>query len=218
MSELRFPLVCFDLDGTLVDDTVYIWKTLHEAFETDEAARQQAHDDFFGGIISYRDWFEHDLKLLSLAGATRQRMEELLSTLKPMDGAHEVLAELQGRGHKVAIISGSLDIVVDHIFGQHSFDHVLINKLHFTSEGFIDGGEPTPYDLAGKAEGLRELARREGLTPEQVAFVGDNENDIWIAQAAGRAIAFNCKSDKLRQLCHVEVRAKDLRQVLEHLA
>ncbi|MCU0662024.1 MAG: HAD family phosphatase [Myxococcota bacterium] len=217
MTALRFPLVCFDLDGTLVDDTIYIWKTLHEAFETDEPARRKAYDDFFGGIISYRDWFEHDLKLLRLAGATKKRVEELLRTLRPMEGAKEAIATLKARGHKVAIISGSLDIVVDHLFGQHLFDHVLINKLHYSPDGQIDGGEPTPYDLVGKAEGLRELARREGLSPDQVAFVGDNENDIWIAQAAGRAIAFNCKSDKLRELCHVEIKTKDLRLVLEHL-
>lgn len=217
MSTLAFPLVCFDLDGTLVDDTIYIWKSLHEAFDTEPVARQQAYDDFFGGILSYRDWFEHDLKLLRRAGATRQRIEALLSTLKPMEGAHEAISTLRDRGHKVAIISGSLDIVVEHLFGQHLFDHVLINKLHFAADGCIDGGEPTPYDLAGKAEGLRELARREGLDPKQVAFIGDNENDVWIAEAAGRAIAFNCKSDKLRALCHVEVKTKDLRLVLEHL-
>lgn len=218
MNNLEYPLVCFDLDGTLVDDTIYIWKTLHEAFDTEPVARQKAYDDFFGGVLSYRGWFEHDLMLLRRAGATKARIDELLTTLRPMEGAHEAIATLKARGHKVAIISGSLDIVVDHLFGAHLFDHILINKLHYTSDGLIDGGDPTPYDLQGKADGLRELARREGLCSEQVAFVGDNENDIWIAEAAGRAIAFNCKSDKLRQLCHVEVKPKDLRLVLEHLS
>ena len=70
---------------------------------------------------------------------------------------------------------------------------------------------PTPYDLDGKADGLRALARQENLTPEQTAFIGDNDNDIWIAKAAGLAIAFNCKSDALRSICHAEVTVKDLR-------
>ncbi len=33
---MKYKLVCFDLDGTIVDDTVFIWQTLHEHFKTDK--------------------------------------------------------------------------------------------------------------------------------------------------------------------------------------
>ena len=32
---MQYRLVCFDLDGTLVDNTIFIWQTLHEYFQTD---------------------------------------------------------------------------------------------------------------------------------------------------------------------------------------
>ncbi|MCK9524115.1 MAG: HAD family phosphatase [Proteobacteria bacterium] len=211
---LRFPLVCFDLDGTLVDDTVYIWTTLHEGFGTDAAARQRAHDDFFAQRITYREWLAHDFQLLRAAGATRDSMLAFIDRLKPMRGAFETLHELRRRGHRIAIVSGSLDIVVTRLFGDFPFDHVLINRIDFDDDGHITGGEHTPYDVQNKAAGLHELCRREGIAPSQAVFVGDNENDLWIAEAAGRSIAFNCKSDRLAQLATYVVTEKDLRQVL----
>lgn len=211
MSRLKYPLVCFDLDGTLVDDTVFIWKTLHDSFCTDAAARRKAHDDFFAGRSTYKEWFDHDLKLLDEAGATKERIMEVVSALKPMEGAVEILDWLKGRGHKLAIVSGSLDIVVEYIFGQGIFDHMLINRIRFDGRGRISGGDATPYDIEAKADGLRMLAGMERIPLSATAFVGDNGNDAWIARAAGFAIAFNCKSDELRRACAAEIREKDLR-------
>lgn len=210
MMMLEYPLICFDLDGTLVDDTIYIWKTLHETFETDPDARQGAHRDYFAGRISYKQWFEHDIELLKAAGADRARIVEILNGLSPMAGAQELLKTLKKKGHKLAVISGSLDIVVQHLFDESLFDHVLVNRIYFNSVGEISGGAHTPYDLDGKADGLLELAKKEGLSASQTVFIGDNENDIWVAKAAGLSIAFNCKSDALREVCDVEIQEKNL--------
>ena len=212
-ARLAYPLVCFDVDGTLVDDTIFIWQTLHDHFATDPAARRRAHDDFFAKRITYADWFYRDLELLSEAGATEARIREVLDLLRPIPGAREALLDLHARGHVLAIVSGSLDIVVDHLFADVPFAHVLVNRIAFDAGGRIAGGTPTPYDLEGKADGLAELCRREGIEPSRAAFVGDNSNDVWIAKAAGLAIAFNCKSDDLRAACRIEVREKDLRAV-----
>jgi phosphoserine phosphatase len=215
---LRFPLVCFDLDGTLVDDTIFIWQTLHERFATDAADRRRAREDFFAGRIPYARWFETDLELLDRAGATREAVLAVLDELRPMAGSRETIDELRRRGHRLAVISGSLDIVLEHLFPARLFDHVLINRIAFAADGRIAGGTPTPFDLEGKAAGLRELCRREGIGTERAAFVGDNGNDLWIAREAGLAIAFNCKSEELRAACGAEVREKDLRGILPLLA
>ncbi len=213
MKKLRYPLVCFDLDGTLVDDTIFIWTTLHETFKTDPTARKNAYNDYFAGQISYRQWFEHDLELLDRAGANKDRILKILDTLKPMPGAIELLDDLKKNGHILSIISGSLNIVVERLFDKNLFDHVLINKIHFDKNGRIAGGEPTAYDFEGKAEGLKELARRQGLPMSSTCFIGDNYNDLWIAKAAGLAIAFNCKSNEMKQICQVEIKQKDLRAI-----
>ena len=215
MTRLKYPLICFDLDGTLVDDTIYIWNTLHDGFSTNKEKRKQAYDDFFAGRITYRQWFEHDLKLLAEAGATKSFIHKLLDKMQPMPGAVTLLKKLGKRGHKIAIISGSLDIVVTHMFPNFAFDHVLINTIEFNPDGTINGGNPTEYDLQGKAKGLKKLCQKEGISTAQAAFVGDNINDIWIAQEAGFSIAFNCKSDKLAEVCNVEVKKEDLLTVYD---
>jgi len=134
-----------------------------------------------------------------------------------MPFAIETLNELRKRGHKLAIISGSLDIVVDHRLSEIEFDHVLINHIEFDSDGRISGGTPTPYDLEGKADGLVELCRREGISTSRAAFVGDNSNDVWIARKAGLAIAFNCKSEELRAVCDREATADEMRLIPDML-
>ncbi len=215
MPGLTYPLVCFDLDGTLVDDTVFIWKTLHETCQTDPVARKEAAEDYFAGRITYADWFAHDLKLLRAVGATWSRMKEIIHTLTPMPGAFDLLDELKSRGHTLAIVSGSLDFVVKELFGEDRFDYILINQIEFDREGSISGGTPTPFDFKGKADGLAHIATELGLTMDQTVFVGDNDNDLWIARAAGLSIAFNCKSAELREVCDVEVKEKDLRLLVD---
>lgn len=216
-APLRFPLICFDLDGTLVDDTIYIWKTLHEGFHTDKVERAKAFADYFAGRITYEKWFSHDLKLLKAAGATQAALIKMLNELQVMNGAMKTLESLRKRGHKIAVISGSIQLVLDVLFPHFNFDYVLINQIQFDQNGIICGGIHTPFDIEAKAQGLLHICRQEGISREQTLFVGDNENDLWIAKEAGRAIAFNCKSKKLAKICDVEIKEKDLRLVLDHV-
>jgi phosphoserine phosphatase len=213
----KFPLVCFDLDGTLVDDTIYIWKTFHEHFSTNHRRRSAARAAFDAGELSYADWFLTDLELLDEAGADRQSLTELISTLPVMPGALETFAELRQQQRRLAIISGSVDLVVKTLFPDVTFDAVLINQLHFDDQGRLLGGTPTQFDIEEKATGLRYLAEQEGISPDQTAFIGDNSNDIAVARAAGRSIAFNCKSDELARTVDVVVAEHDLRAILGHL-
>jgi phosphoserine phosphatase len=186
-------LIAFDLDGTLIDRTVYIWQTLHAHFGSDPTQRRRAQEDFKQGRISYAEWFRIDLELLSEQGATREKILAVFNELKASDAAHTTLTELKRRGYILALISGSLDVLLEHFFPERPFDHVLINHLHFGSDGKIKGGQATRYDLVGKADGLVELARREGLSISQCAFVGDNVNDLHVMQAAGFSLGINVK-------------------------
>ncbi|HUU02271.1 MAG TPA: HAD family phosphatase [Myxococcota bacterium] len=206
--------VCFDLDGTLVDHTVFIWSTLHENFGTDAAGRKQAADDYRAGKISYADWFANDLRLLAERGADRKGIIAAFGSLSPAPGARETLIELRRRGYRLGLISGSLDVLLDHFFHDILFDHVLINRIQFDGRGRIAGGVHTPYDLEGKADGLREIAAREGLSLEQCAFVGDNVNDLPVMRVAGLSIGVNIKSPAVAEAADVVIDKPDLRSIL----
>ncbi len=210
-------LVAFDVDGTLVDDTVFIWETLHEHFGTDPRRRELTREAFMRGDITYEEWFEHDLEEFATTGADQRGFEAVLATMRPMRGAHEVLSELHSRGVLLAVISGSLDIVLEHIFPDHPFLEVLINHLGFDERGRMDGARATLYDMGRKGEGLEMVARKCGVPLSRCAFVGDNINDLEAVQAAGLGVAFNYKSEELAAVADVRLASRDLRDLLPYL-
>lgn len=212
-----FDLVCFDLDGTLIQGTIFIWQTLHDAFATDPERRRRARKDFHAGRITYRQWFDHDLHMLGEAGATRERMVTALDTIHPTPGAPETLTALREAGIHLAIISGSVDLVLDRFYPDAVFDEVLINRLDFDDAGRLVGGTHTDFDIDRKGEGVREIARRLGVEVARTAFVGDNYNDVSAARAAGLSIAFNPRSDELTAAADAVVTGDDFRGILPHL-
>jgi phosphoserine phosphatase len=213
----RIALVAFDLDGTLVDDTVYVWQTLHDHFRTDPAERDRVRRDHYAGRITYEQWFEHDMRTLMAAGADRKTMNEALGSMRLMDGSIETLETLRAAGIKTAVVSGSLDIVLRKFFPDGCFDDVLVSRVEFDVHGKVCGWQATPYDLERKSDGLRLIAGRMGIPIERCAFVGDNKNDVAVARAAGYAISFNSKSPELDAVCDVVVRSRDLRDALRYL-
>ncbi|MDQ7822922.1 MAG: HAD family phosphatase [Candidatus Eremiobacteraeota bacterium] len=207
-------LVCFDLDGTLIDGTVYIWQTLYETYVKDESLKKKITEDYYAKRITYEEWFLHDLEIFRDHGVTEEKMRASIRSLKLMKGARETLDELLSRGYKLALISGSLSMVLDELFPDHPFSDVLINEVYFDDHGVISGGKATPYDVEKKGEGLKVIASREGIPLDRCFFVGDNENDLSIAETAGFSIAFNCKSERLARVCNVVIYEKDLRKIL----
>jgi len=215
--ERLYDLVGFDVDGTLVDDTVFVWQTLHDYFGTDPVSRDEAFDSYMAGKWTYAQWFGHDIRLLKEAGACRKSIAAAISGMKLSNGVPEVLEELRVAGAKLVVISGSLDVVADRFELHRYFDEVYLNRLEFDSAGKLSGGVPTPYDVWDKARGLREVAARLGVPMARTAFVGDNFNDVAVAREAGFSIAFNCKSDELAAAADAVVDGRDMRAILPYL-
>jgi HAD superfamily PSPase-like hydrolase len=209
-------LICFDVDGTLIDDTTFIWETLHDCFQTDPVVRKFWSDAYWQGKISYAEWATKDVELWMEKDINRTRMMEMISNLKPMEGALDTLDNLKEKSHILGIISGSLDIALESTIGDcdHYFDYVFLNRLTFDSEGKLQGITPTPYDIEHKATGLMALVEETGIPIERTVYIGDNFNDVEVAKMAGFSIAFNCKSDDLAKVADRVVPGTDLRVIL----
>ena len=218
---MKYKLVCFDVDGTLVDNLKFSWQVFHDHFQTDGHIREGAKKRFFSRKISYKEWAEHDIQMWIDKKATRDGFFEAMekSGLKVMEGALETIKELKSKGIKLAIVSGSISIVLEKFFPDYEeiFDDVFISRLYFGENGQISKVEATEFDMEKKAEALRKICDKEGIKLEESVFVGDFENDVKICEEAGLGIAFNCKSDKLKKVADVVIGKKDLREILRYI-
>jgi phosphoserine phosphatase len=210
-------LVAFDVDGTLLQhpDGKVIWQVLNRAFVGDDGVNAERYRHFVQGRLSYPEWVALDIEGWRRAGATRDRILEVVEAeLRPVPGARETLLELGRRGYGLAVISGTLDVGFDRFFSDLPFLGVYMNRIHFDQQGRIEGWQATDYDMSGKAEALRELACAQGLPLERCAFVGDHANDVEVTRAAGLGIAFNPRSDALVAVADRVVHAPELSAIL----
>ena len=213
-SGRRFDLVIFDLDGTLVKLDRSVWQLLHDALGTDPKARKATLEQAKRGTITYDEWFHADLVMLRQAGARKEDVQRVLSDLRVIEGAHDLLAELRGAGCRIAVISGGVKMTLSLALPNEVFDEVFINEIHYDGDGRIAGGRSTPFDGAGKARGLKVLSKRWGIPTSRIAFVGDGSNDVEIAQLAGFSIAWGDSAGVLQKVSDVILRGPDLRSLI----
>ncbi|HLC65282.1 MAG TPA: HAD family phosphatase [Candidatus Nanoarchaeia archaeon] len=217
---MKYKLVCFDVDGTLIGGVEFSWTHLHNYFRVDLREREDWKERFYKGKITYLEWALHDIGMWIEKGAKKGDFLKAISVFSLMPGARETLTELKKKGVKLAIISGSLDFILEHFIPDYKeiFDDVFISRLIFGKDGKIKEVKATQYDQDRKADALRLVAKKHGFSLKECAFVGDHENDIEIMKIVGKGIAFDCKSDELRKIADVVVKKKDLREVLKHLS
>jgi HAD superfamily phosphoserine phosphatase-like hydrolase len=208
-------LIAFDVDGTLIShpEGKVIWELLNQRFLGDYRLNHQRYRDYLAGVIDYATWVALDVGGWIEAGATRGEIIKEVRALRPVDGAIEVLHELRARGYQLAVISGTLDIVLEEFFPEHPFCEVYTNGLEFDDEGRLTGWRATPFDMDGKARALEHLARLHDLPLSRCAFVGDNLNDLGVVRVAGFSVAFNPKCAELESIAHVVIRAPGLAPV-----
>ena len=212
-----YDLICFDVDGTLVRHPTgkVIWEVLNGRFTGDDTVNTERHRWYNEGRISYEQWVELDVQGWITAGATRDQIVEAVREFDHFEGAHETLWELKRRGVRLAIISGTLDVVIDTLFPEHPFDDVYSNRLIFGARGRLVGWQATPFDLHGKPTALRELSRKHAVSLDRSAFVGDGENDVPMIGVAGCVVAFNPRSRELAERAHHVVLEPNLSHLLD---
>ena len=215
----RFDLVVFDVDGTLVEHPAdkTVWEVLNLRFTGDDSMNRERYAAYREGRLSYAEWVAMDVSGWRDAGATRDDIVAAFGSLKLVTGVRETLAALHEHGCRLAVISGTLDIMLDTLLPDHPFDEVYCNRIQFGEDGTILAWSATPFDMSGKSVALKAIAMREGIPLSRVAFVGDSDNDVWIAREAGFTVALNPKSDELEQLADAVVRSSDVRAILPHL-
>jgi phosphoserine phosphatase len=181
-------LFAFDMDSTLIegeviDELAKLAGVADEVVKVTEAAMR--------GEIEFQESFRRRVALLR--GLKETRVRELLDTIPLVEGAEQLIGTLKMLGYKTAILSGGFNFFAQHLQARLGIDYVFANDLDIV-DGVVSGEVRTPIvDGARKAELLREIARLENLSLDQVVAVGDGANDLPMLGIAGMGIAFRAK-------------------------
>ena len=181
-------LVCFDMDSTLIDAEVIDELALEAGVGEQVAAITEAA---MQGDIDFNESFRQRMALLE--GLDESVLEKVAARLKLNDGAEKLLYYLNKLGYKTAILSGGFDYFGRYLQKKLAIDYVYANQLDIVDGKVTGKVVGTVVNGERKAELLRELANREGLSLEQVIAVGDGANDLPMLSIAGLGIAFRAK-------------------------
>ena len=210
-------LVAFDVDGTLVTHAAgkVVWQLIAERTGCDPTLGRTRYARYLKGEITYAEWVDLDVGDWAARGATREAMESAIrEELGLSPGARAVVQELKARGYHLAVISGTIDLVLNVLFPDHPFDHVFTNRVHFDAAGRIATWEATPYDMDGKEAALRLLAARTGTPLNRCAFIGDHTNDLSALRLVGLPVAYDPKDEVVRAAARVVIPAGRLTDLL----
>ena len=214
-----YQLICFDIDGTLVkhDSDRTIWEVLNLRYGGTIERNRERYDMFKREEITYPQWVELDVQDWIDAGATREQIVETTREFRLTDGAHETVHELGRRGFKLAVVSGTLDVLLESVFPDHPFEDVHTNRLYFDDDGRLSGWQATPFDNHGKPVAVRNLSQKHGVPLERVAYIGDGENDVPLLGTPGLFVAYQPRSAKLEAGADIVIRDDGLHALLDIL-
>jgi pyrophosphatase PpaX len=175
---MRFPVVLFDLDGTVVDSGGIILASMRHATRT--VLGRDIPDDALMAAVG-GPGLEQQMRSFGpehveeLIRAYREHNEPLHEELRICVGMDDVLLALKEQGRKLGIVSAKRRRTVELAFANvavgHLFDVVVGGDEH-------EKQKPEP-DLL-----LLALGRLDAK-PQDAAYVGDSPFDMQAARAAG---------------------------------
>lgn len=176
----RYELIVFDWDGTLMDSAGAIVRSIQAACRDLELpVPEEARARHVIGL-GLADALQHAVP--DLAPEHYPRMVEryrhhYLSRdheLVLFEGVEELLGDLAGRGHLLAVATGKSRIGLDRALA-HSGLHSHFHGSRCADECF---SKPHP-------QMLEELMAEFGVAPDRTLMIGDTSHDLLMASNAG---------------------------------
>lgn len=181
-------LAVFDMDSTLIEAEV-IDELAKAAGVGDQVS--EITERAMAGELDFKASFKERLALLK--GLDVSVLDSIGASLRLTEGAEVLFAELKRLGYKTAILSGGFTYFAKQLQAKLGIDYVFANELA-VQDCKVTGVAVEPIvDAQRKADLLRELAQKEGLSLEQTIAVGDGANDLPMLAIAGLGVAFRAK-------------------------
>ena len=175
---LRFPVVLFDLDGTVVDSGSIILASMRHATrevlgrDFGDAELMQAVGG--PGLEAQMEVFAPE-RVDELVRVYRAHNEPLHDELEACVGMEDVLLRLHEKGHRLGVVTAKRRSTVELAFARVPIAHLF--------ETVVGGDETQKHKP--DPEPLLLAAERMNARPDETAYVGDSPFDIRAAKAAG---------------------------------
>ena len=175
---MRFPVVLFDLDGTVVDSGGIILASMRHATRT-VLDREIPDEELMAavggpGLEAQMRAFAPD-RVDELVRVYREHNEPLHDGLESFLGIADVLVALKDEGRKLGIVSAKRRRTVELAFARVPLGHLF---------DVVVGGDDTVRQKPD-AEPLLHALARLGAEPADAAYVGDSPYDMEAARAGG---------------------------------
>src|SRR3982751_5822597 len=177
-SVARFPVVLFDLDGTVVDSGGIILASMRHATRevlgsehTDEELLQAVGGP---GLEAQMAVFAPD-HVEELVRVYREHNEPLHDGVRACVGMEDVIVSLHEQGRRLGVVTAKRRATVELAFARVPLGHLFETVV---------GGDETERHKPDP-EPLLLGAQRMDADPSQTAYFGDSPFDIRAAKAAG---------------------------------
>jgi pyrophosphatase PpaX len=175
---MRFPVVLFDLDGTVIDSGAIILASMRHAAR--EVLGVEVPDEQLMAAVG-GPGLEAQMQALSadradeLVTVYRAHNEPLHDELACCAGMDEVLVQLKDEGRRLGIVTAKRRQTVELAFARIPIEHLF--------ETVVGGDETKKHKP--DPEPLLLALERLGAAPDEAVYVGDAPFDVQAAKAAG---------------------------------
>jgi pyrophosphatase PpaX len=175
---MRFPVVLFDLDGTLIDSGSMILASFRHATRTvlareipDEALLARVG----GASLSEQMRAIDPARVDDLVASYREHNEPLHDELQPCAGIVDVVERLRAEGRRLGVVTAKRQATV-----ALAFRVLPLGRLFGVVVTSDDVSRNKPYP-----DGILRALELLGARPEEAAYVGDSPFDVEAAKRAG---------------------------------
>ena len=168
-------IACLDLEGVLVPE---IWIAFAEKNGIEELKKTTRDEPDYDVLMNYR------LDLLRQHGLGMNEIQEVIATLKPLDGAIEFIDWLRER-FQVVILSDTFYEFASPLMEQLGYPTLLCHRLETDADGTV-----TNYRLRQANPKRQAIVALKSLYYRTIA-AGDSYNDTTMLGEADAGILFH---------------------------
>lgn len=175
-------VVCLDMEGVVVPE---IWIAFAEATGIPEFKRTTRDEPDYDKLMKYR------IDLLKQHGLGLKEVQEVISTIEPLEGAKEFLDTLR-KETQVVILSDTFTQFAGPLIAKLGYPSLFCNELVVAEDGEITG-----YKMRCENSKLTTVKALQSCGFETIA-AGDSHNDLAMIRASKAGFLFR-STEQIKQ-------------------